>query len=303
MIRPLPRRSPVSRSRSRSVGCSLRAAPTTATPAAPTRPRARPLVDHRDARYRNARYRSTRHRERQTPRRRDTAVGTTVARTETVTLVAYDSFVSDGTSIGTALDAFTDDDRHRRRDPHRRRRRHDAVARPSLTAGQPRGRRDVGRRQHAALASRRRRACSTRTWRPASSTGRSRSTTPSRRSSRTARRRPSTTATSASTTTSAGSPSAGSNRRRHSPIWPTRRTPACSSSRTRRRRRPAWRSCSPRSPSTASTGGRPTGASCGANGVEVVDELDPGVLRAVHVGGWRPDADGRQLRLAARPPR
>ena len=37
----------------------------------------------------------------------DTGPGSTVATTETVTLLAYDSFVSDGTSIGTALDAFT----------------------------------------------------------------------------------------------------------------------------------------------------------------------------------------------------
>ena len=62
----------------------------------------------------------------------------------------------------------------------------------------------------------------------------------------------------------------GSTRRPRSTTSSTRRTATCSSSRTRRRRHPAWRSCSPRSPSTA----RRLAAVLGglrANGVEVVD--------------------------------
>ena len=42
-------------------------------------------------------------------------------------------------------------------------------------------------------------------------------------------------------------------------------------SRTRRRRPRAWPSCWPPWPSTATTAGRPTGRSCAANGVSVVD--------------------------------
>ena len=76
-----------------------------------------------------------------------------------------------------------------------------------------------------------------------------------RRSCPTARRRRSTSATCASTTTWPGSPSTTSTRRPTSRRSPTRPTPTCSSWRTRRRRRPGWRSCWRRSPSSATTAG------------------------------------------------
>ena len=93
-----------------------------------------------------------------------------------------------------------------------------------------------------------------------------------------------------------GSTSTASTRRPTSPRSPIRRTATCSSSRTRRRRRPGWRSCMATIAEFGEDGWRDYWTGLRDNGVEVVDGWDRGVLRALHRGRRRPQAAGRQLR-------
>ena len=189
------------------------------------------------------------------------------------------------TSLNDALAAFTDETGIDVDLVDRRRRRDDGVqGRPDRR--QPRGRRDVRRRQHVPVAGRRRRRLrAVRGRRPRRRARRAPGARP-----RATRRPRSTTATSASTTTSAGSPSTASIRPPTSPTLADAATATSSSSRTRRRRRPGWRSCSPRSPSSATTAGPTTGPSSRDNGVEVVDGWNEAYYERVHAGagGDRP---------------
>ena len=165
----------------------------------------------------------------------------------TLRLVAYDSFLL------SADDARALHGRHRhqgRDRPRRRRRRGRQPGHPHQ--GQARGRRAVGRRQHAAVPSRRRGHL---------------------RALRVARAGPASTRRSGARARPRGH--AGRLRRRvrqlrqglvrgqgHRPADDARRpdrpapTRTCSSSRTRPRRRPGWPSCWPPSPASAPTGGR-----------------------------------------------
>ena len=100
---------------------------------------------------------------------------------------------------------------------------------------------------------------------------------------------PSTSATCASTTTWPGSTSRASTRPPTSRRSPTRRTPTCSSSRTRRRRRPAWRSCWRRSPSSARTAGSTTGRGCATTASRSSTAGSRRLLRALLRGRRRPE--------------
>ena len=196
-----------------------------------------------------------------------------------------------GTSLNDALDDVHRRDRHRRRAARRRRHRDDGLQ-GRADRRQPRGRRDVRRRQHVPVAGRRRRRVRAVRGRRA----RQRARTSCAPSCPTARPRPSTSATCASTTTSPGSTSTTSSRRPTSPPWPTRPTPTCSSS---------------QNPATSSPGLAfvlATIAEFGEDGWQRLlgaaarqrrrgrRRLDRGLLRAVLRGRRRPQAARRQLR-------
>ncbi len=161
---------------------------------------------------------------------------------DAITLVAYDSFPTEGTALNDALAEFTDDtgiavelliagDTG------------SMLSKAALTAGNPEG--DVMWGVDNTYLSR---AVEAGVFAPYESPALDAIPADLRHSSPTSRRRRSTTATSVSTTTSAGSPSTSSTRRPSSTICSSPTTPTCSWSRTRPPHRRAWRSCWRRSP-------------------------------------------------------
>ena len=212
---------------------------------------------------------------------------------DSITLVAYDSFPTEDTSLNDGTR------RSSRRTPASTS-RSSSPATPGTMVyqgrahrRQPRGRRDVRRRQHVPVAGASTATSSSRT-RPDGARRRAR--TSCAPSSPTARPRRSTSATCASTTTSTGSTSTGSSRPRpRRPAEPAVRA-TCSSSRTRRPRRPASRSCWPPSPSSARTAGASYWAALRDNDVEVVDGWEEAYYERVHAGRAAGPAARRQLR-------
>ena len=156
-------------------------------------------------------------------------------------------------------------DRHQGEDPPGRRRRRGAQPGDPHEV-EPAGRRVLRRRQHVPQPGARPQGSSTGTKPSASTTCRANTNSTRRVGSRR-----STTATCASTTTRTGSPVGSWRCPRRSTISPSPRTRGCSWSRTRRRRRPGWRSSSRPSRSSAPTVGRRYWKKLRSNDVKVDD--------------------------------
>ena len=204
----------------------------------------------------------------------------------TLTLVTYDSF-----ACPKACSTSSRPTRASRSRSSAGRRRRRGREPGDAHQGQPAGDVLFGRRQHLPLPGARRGASSCPTSRPRSAT----SDDLTELDRRVTRSRRSTTATCASTTTSAGSTDEGSHRPRRSRSRRPRVQGTCSWSRTRRRRRPGWRSCSPPSPASAKTGGRTTGTSSARQRRRGRRRLEGGLLHEFSGGSGEGDRPARRV--------